>query len=109
MNQKVSSTSLMSGSDRMANRLKLSSISRSDFMRLFDHEENERSALQLDREFTEIRNEADSVRLRDLISYYCVEGAEDFLELLTAIDAEGIITMDQTDLNQRLIKLLCMN
>ena len=63
----------------------------------------------MDREFTEIRNEADTVRLRDLISYYCVEGSEEFLELLSAIDTEGIISMDQTDLNQRLIKLLCMN
>ena len=84
----------MSGSDRNAGRLKLSAISRSDFMRLFDHDENERSSSQLDREFTEIRNEADTVRLRDLISYYCIDGADEFLDALQAIDTEGIIAMD---------------
>lgn len=78
-------------------------------MQLFDHEENERSTHKLKKEFSEIRGDYESVRLRDLVDYYCTDGAGDHMALLGAIDAKGICSIEAQDLNQRITKLLCLN
>ena len=78
-------------------------------MRLFDHEENERTTIELEKDFAEVSAGFDSIRLRDLVDFYCEEGAGEYLQILGHLNMKAMVTMESTDLCSRIVKLLGLN